>query len=56
MYKLEFNDDEMSIMSGVLKFVIKNLYTNDYDDYHHDYDIYLQINALRNKISNAEQE
>jgi len=51
MYKLEFDADEMSAMSAVLKFMIKHFYKDDLDD-----KVYLQLNALRNKIRNAEQE
>lgn len=51
MYKLEFDKDEMSAMSAVLKFMIKHFYKDDLDD-----EVYLQLNALRNKFHNAEQE
>jgi len=51
MYKLEFDKDEMSAMSAVLKFMIKHFYKDDLDD-----KVYLQLNALRNKIANAKQE
>ena len=51
MYKLQFNEDEMSAMSAVLKFMIKHFYKDDLDD-----EVYLQLNALRNKIANAKQE
>tara|TARA_B100000212_G_scaffold143206_1_gene107744 strand:+ start:1192 stop:1347 length:156 start_codon:yes stop_codon:yes gene_type:complete len=51
MYKLQFDKDEMSAMSAVLKFMIKHFYKDDLDD-----EVYLQLNALRNKIANAKQE
>ena len=51
MYKLQFNEDEITTMSAVLKFMIKHFYKDDLDD-----KVYLQLNALRNKIANAEQE